>query len=92
MPPTETTNLQVLFPNSFPMSMTGANLKDLKIVVAGKLKYRKASYWHQLLNMFEMLGKEYSYKIVVREARGFNHNSNMPDMTSVQKRLEKTKA
>ena len=36
--------LQVLLPNSFPMSMTGANLKDLNKVVAGNDTYRSDSY------------------------------------------------
>jgi hypothetical protein len=37
--------------------MTGASLKDLNRVVAGKLTYLRASYWHQLESILEIDGK-----------------------------------
>jgi hypothetical protein len=33
-----------LFPKIFPIAMTGASLKDLNRVTAGKETYRSASY------------------------------------------------
>lgn len=71
--------------------MTGASLNALKSVVAGNETYRKASYWHQLDNMLEMDGKEYSYTTVVRDWWGLRYNNSNPDMMRVQNRLVKTK-
>ena len=57
---TRVVDIHDLFPSSFPISMTGANLNDLNKVVAGKLTYLSASYWHHELNMLEIDGKENS--------------------------------
>jgi len=35
------------------MSMMGTSLNDLDRVCVGNVTYCRASYWHQLLNMFD---------------------------------------
>ena len=39
------------------MTMIGKSLKHLKSICVGKLTYLRASYWHQLLSMFDTEGK-----------------------------------